>query len=97
MHTVENASRTGGKVFGFPLQGFSLFQGLLLSFAAALLTFCGTTMVAIFTLLFWNYIGGHHVDFANTYLYVGLPSSLIVLAVALPVFLTLWIRAKIRR
>jgi hypothetical protein len=91
-------SRPGGrKVFGFPLQGFGLFSCLLLSFASALMTFCLATMVAIFSLLVWN-LGGHHsVDFADTYLYVGLPASLIVLAIALPYFLTLWLRSKLHR
>ncbi len=93
-HTPHPAGR---KVFGFPLQGFGLFSCLLLSFSSALLTFCVTTMVAIFALLAWN-LGGHHsVDFADTYLYVGLPASLIVLAIALPYFLTLWVRAKLRQ
>ena len=83
-----------GKVFGFPLRGFGLFTSLLLSFAAAFLTFFASTTVAIFALLAWN-LGGHHaVNYADSYLYVGFPAGVIVLLVALPVFLTMWIRAK---
>ena len=86
----------GGRVLGFPLEGFSLFQSLLLSFAAAFFTFFATTFLAIFTLLAWNLLGRHSVNFADTYLYVGLPAGLLVLVVALPYFMTLWVRARLR-
>ncbi len=89
--------RPGGTVFGFPLQGFGLFTSLLLSFAAAFFTFFATTCIAIFALLAWN-LGGHHsVDFANTYRYVGFPAGVIVLVVALPLFGTFWVRAKLQK
>lgn len=87
----------GAKVLGFPLKGFGLFTSLLLSFAAAFFTFFATTCLAIFALLAWNLIGHHKVNFADTYLYVGFPAGLLVLLIALPVFGTLWIRAKLRK
>ena len=87
----------GKTVFGFPLEGFSLFQSLLLAVAAAFLTFFATTCVAIFALFGWNYIGGHSVNFADTYLYVGFPAAVLVLVVALPFFGVLWVRAKIEK
>jgi len=87
----------GGKVFGFPLQGFSLFQSLLLSVAAAFLTFFATTCAAIFALLGWNVIGGHRVSYVDTYLYVGLPAGAVVLVAGMPFFLVLWVRAKTRK
>ena len=90
-------ARRGGTVLGFPLEGFGLFTSLLLSFAAAFFTFFLTTTIAILALLVWNVIGHHTVDFADTYLYVGLPAGLLVLIIALPLFGTLWIRAKIRK
>jgi hypothetical protein len=86
-----------GTVQGFPLEGFGLFSGLLLSFAAAFFTFFATTTIAIFSLLGWNLIGHHAVDYAASYRYVGLPAGLLVLIVALPVFGTLWVRAKLRQ
>ncbi len=96
MQSVQT-HRPGGTVFGFPLQGFGLFTSLLLSFAAAFFTFFATTCIAIFALLAWN-LGGHHsVDFANTYRYVGFPAGVIVLVVALPLFGTLWVRAKLQK
>lgn len=97
MQSAQMSRPAGRTVFGFPLEGFGLFSCLLLSFASALFTFCITTMVAIFTLLIWNYGGHHSVDFADTYLYVGMPSSLLVLAIALPTFLTFWVRAKLHK
>lgn len=97
MESASTSRLAGRTVFGFPLQGFGLFSCMLLSFSSALLTFCVTTMIAIFSLLLWNYGGHHSVDFADTYLYVGLPASLIVLAIALPYFLTMWVRAKLHR
>ncbi|KAA6460232.1 hypothetical protein DYQ86_14405 [Acidobacteria bacterium AB60] len=86
---------TGRTVLGFPLRGFGLFTSLLLSFASALLTFCLVTMISIFSLLVWNLGGRHAVDYAISYRDFGLPASLIVLAIALPFFLVLWIRGKI--
>ena len=87
----------GARIFGFPLEGFSLFQSLLLALASAILTFFATTCAAIFALLAWNLVGGHSVSYTDTYLYVGLPAGVLVLVVALPLFLALWVRAKARR
>jgi hypothetical protein len=87
----------GGTVLGFPLNGFGLFTSLLLSFAAAFFTFFASTCIAIFSLLGWNLIGDHTVNYADSYRYVGLPLGLLVLIVALPVFGRLWIRAKLRK
>lgn len=89
--------RPAGRTFlGFPLEGFGFFQSLLLAFASAFFTFFATTCIAIFALLGWNVLGGHTVNYAYTYLYVGMPAGLLVLAIALPLFATLWIRAKLK-
>lgn len=96
-HIAQMDRRDGKSILGFPLEGFSFFQSLLLSFASAFFTFFATTCIAIFSLLAWNGIGGHTVNYADTYRYVGLPAGLLVLAVALPLFGTLWVRAKMRR
>ena len=86
------------KVWGFPLEGFSLFQSLLLAVAAAFFTFFATTCLAIFVLLVWNLFDPHALRHAaDTYRYVGLPAGVLVLVVALPYFLTLWVRAKVRK
>ena len=87
----------GGKVLGFPLEGFGLFTSLLLAVAAAFFTFFATTTIAIFSLLGWNVFGHHSVSYADSYLYVGFPAGVLVLVVALPVFGVLWVRAKVRK
>jgi uncharacterized membrane protein len=89
--------RRGGRVLGFPLEGFSLLQSLLLSFAAAFFTFFLTTCIAIFALLGWNLLGSHSVNFADTYLYVGFPAGVLMLVLALPYFGALWVRAKVQK
>ena len=93
----NNHAPRGARIFGFPLEGFSLFQSLLLAVASAFLTFFATTCISIFALLGWNLFGHHAVSFADTYRYVGFPAGALVLVVALPVFLTIWVRAKVRR
>jgi hypothetical protein len=95
---AQRTQRTsGGKVLGFPLEGFGLFTSLLLSVAAAFFTFFASTCIAIFSLLGWNVFGHHAVSYANSYRYVGFPAGVLVLIVALPVFGVLWVRAKMRK
>lgn len=85
------------RVFGFPLEGFSLFQSLLLAVASAFFTFFATTCIAIFSLLAWNLLGRHSVNYADTYRYVGFPAGVLVLILALPFFLALWVKAKVHK
>jgi CDP-diglyceride synthetase len=96
MQQSSTFNRSGARILGFPLEGFSLFQSLLLAFAAAFFTFFATTCIAIFALLIWNAFAAHKFNFADTYLYVGAPAGLLVLLLALPYFATLWFRAKMR-
>ena len=42
----------------------------------------------------WNLGGKHSVDYADSYRWIGLPAALVVLFLALPFFLVLWIRSK---
>ena len=96
MHSAHTQRHPGGTFLGFPLAGFSLFQSLLLSFASAFFVFFATTCLAIFALLAWNLVGHHSVNYADSYLLVGLPCAIVTLLIALPIFATLWIRAKFR-
>jgi hypothetical protein len=91
---MAHSELRGGKIFGFPLRGFGLFTSLLLSLAAAFFVFFASTCIAIFSLLVWNLGGPHSVNYADSYRYVGFPAGAIVLAVAVPFFLTLWVRSK---
>ena len=88
--------RPGRKVLGFPLEGFGLFSSLLLTLASGFFTFFASTFLAIFALLGWNILGGHSVNYADTYRDVGFPLGVIALGLAFVVFMSLWIRAKIR-
>ncbi|MGC1423906.1 MAG: hypothetical protein WA815_16240 [Terracidiphilus sp.] len=97
MQTAHGQEHPGATFLGFPLEGFSLFQSLLLAFTSGFFTFFATTTISIFALLAWNLIGHHSVNYADSYLYVGFPAGVIVLIIALPVFGTLWIRAKLRK
>jgi hypothetical protein len=97
MQSAQGQHHSGAKFLGFPLEGFSLFQSLLLALTSAFFTFFSTTTLSIFALLAYNLIGHHTVNYADSYLYVGLPAAVIVLLIALPLFGTLWIRAKVRR
>jgi len=95
--SMAHSPRSGGSFLGFPLEGFSLFQSMLLAVASAFFTFFFTTCLAIFSLLVWNGLLHHTVDYADTYRYVGFPAGVLMLLIAVPFFCTLWIRAKIRK
>lgn len=93
-----NSRRLGGRsgsFLGFPLEGFGLFTSLLLALSSGFFAFFLVTALSIFGLLVWNQILHHKVNYANSYLYFGFPSAVLVWTVALAVFGTLWVRAKI--
>jgi hypothetical protein len=96
MQSAQSQRHPRGTFLGFPLEGFSFFQSLLLAFTSAFFAFFAATTVAIFSLLAWNLVGHHTVNYADSYLYVGLPAAVVVLLIALPLFGTLWIRAKVK-
>ncbi len=83
-----------GTIFGFPLEGFSFFQSMLLALASAFFTFFFVTCIAIFAILAWNLIGHHSVNYADTYRYVGFPAGVAVLVLGVPFFFFLWLRGK---
>ena len=97
MQPATHSRGTSKRVFGFPLRGFSLFQGMLLSVSAALLAFCVTTMVSIFVLLFLKLHSRPHIDMAISYRDIGFPVAIIVLVIALPTFAILWLRGKFQQ
>lgn len=94
MYAMQNEP-AGKTVLGFPLKGFGLFTSLLLSVAMGFFTFFATTFLAIISLLIWNQILGHSVNYADTYLYVGIPAGGTALFVSLAIFGTIWVRGKI--
>lgn len=82
------------KLLGIPLGDFGFFSSVFLSLASGFLAFFASLFLAIVALLFWNLAGHHHVNFADTYLYVAFPIGLIVLALALVFFTGTWLRRK---
>lgn len=97
MESTDRGSASRKRVFGFPLKGFSLFQGALLSVSAGLLAFCITTTIAIFVLLFLKLHGHPDIDMAISYRDIGFPVAVIVLAIALPTFAILWVKGKFEK
>ncbi len=86
---------------------FSVLTGVILLGMAAMATahagdavagqkLFGTTCIAIFSLLAWNLIGHHAVNYADSYLYVGFPAGVLALIIALPVFGGFWVRARLQ-
>jgi len=88
-------NRRSGSFLGFPLEGFGFLTSLLLAASSGFFTFFLVTALSIFGLLIWNQLLHHTVNYANSYLYFGFPSAVAVWTVALIVFGTLWVRAKI--
>jgi thiol:disulfide interchange protein len=88
-------NRKPGRVFGIPLGELGLFSSLLMAFAFGFLVFFATCFVAILSLLFYNSIGHHTVDMADSYRYVAFPAGVVALAFALVVLLGLWVRRKV--
>ncbi len=84
-----------GRFFGVQLGDFGLFATLLLAFSLGFMAFFATCFVSILSILFYNSIGHHTINFADSYRYFGLPVGLIVLAVSLVVLLGLWLRRKL--
>ena len=93
---TQSAAHSSHTFLGFPLDGFSLFQSALMALASAFFIFFLTTCIAIFSLLVWNGLLHHTVNYADSYLYVGFPAGVLVLLIAAPFFGTLWVRAKLR-
>jgi ABC-type spermidine/putrescine transport system permease subunit II len=94
MSAITNSPANQSRIFGIPVGDFGVFSSLLLSFSLGFASFFLATFLAIFALLFYNEGGHHNVNFADTYKFVGLPVGLIVLAVSLVFFGSLWIRRK---
>jgi hypothetical protein len=97
MQSAQPAQDPGKRFLGFPLNGFGFFSSFLLTLATGFFTFFISTFIAIFSLLAWNLIGGHTVNYADTYRYVGFPAGVVGLAVAMVVFGALWVRGKLNR
>ena len=93
-YAVGQPGKASGTFLGFPLEGFGFFTSLLLAASSGFFTFFLVTAVSIFSLLIWNQMLHHTVNYADAYLYCGFPAAVVVWLVAFGVFGTLWVRAK---
>ena len=84
-----------GKFFGIQIGDFCLFATLLLSLSLGFISFFASCFVAIFGILIYNSAGHHNINFADSYLYIALPTGLVVLAISLVTLLGLWLRRKL--
>lgn len=83
------------RLLGIPLGDFGFLSALLLAAASGFLTFFASCFFAILALLFWNLLGHHHVNYADSYRFVAFPAGLAVLAFGLVFFTGAWLRRRI--
>jgi hypothetical protein len=90
-----NATTQPAKVLGLPLGDFGFFSSVLLSVASGFLAFFGSCFLGIIGLLFWNGVGHHHVNYADSYRDIAFPIGIAVLVVGFFFFTGVWIRRKL--
>ena len=78
------------------LSGFGLFATVLLSIALGLTVFCVSCFLAILSVLIYNQVGHHAVNFADTYKFVALPAGSVTTVVSFIFLFALWIRRRVR-
>jgi len=83
------------RLLGIPLGDFGFFASLLLTVASGFLAFFASLFLSIVSLLFWNGLGHHTVNYADTYRDVALPTGVLVLVLAFFFFTGTWIRRKL--
>lgn len=82
------------RLLGIPLGDSGFFSSILLSLASGFLAFFASCFLAIISLLFWNTLGHHAVNYADCYLYVAFPIGAAVLFCAFIFFTGTWLRRK---
>ena len=85
-----------GYLFGAPMGELGWFASLLMGLAAGMAAFFFATFLGIITILFLN-AAGHKVDYAWSYLYIGLPIGLTMMALSLAYLGMLWARRVTRK
>jgi hypothetical protein len=86
-----------GTLFGVPIGDLGWFASLLMGTATGFAAFFAATFVGIVSILLYNSSGHKALDYSYSYLRVGLPVGLLVLAVALGYLGMLWVRRITRR
>ena len=86
-----------GTLFGVPIGELGWFASFLMATAAGFASFFAATFLAIVSLLCFNAIGHHAVDYSFAYKRVGLPIGLLMLVAAYATMGTFWFRRTLRR
>ena len=89
-----SATTAPARLLGIPLGDFGFLSSILLAFATGFLAFFSSCFVAIFALLFWNTLGHHSVNYADSYLFVAFPLGVVVTAAGLVFFTGAWLRRR---
>lgn len=83
------------RALGIPLGDFGFFSTLLLSASAGFITFFGVCFLAILSLLVYNQLLHHSVNYADSYRYIAFPAGCVVLAVSFVFLMSLWLKRKL--
>jgi hypothetical protein len=86
-----------GTLFGVPVGDLGWFASLLMGTATGFAAFFAATFLGIVSILVYNSATHSKVDYAYSYIRVGLPVGVLVLASALGYLGTLWVRRMTRR
>jgi hypothetical protein len=95
-HKPVALPRAQGSFFGIPLGDLGLGTSILMAFTVGFLSFFLFCFLGIVGIAIYNGMG-HQVDFADSYKYISLPASCVVLTASLIFFGTLWVRRKFHR
>jgi hypothetical protein len=87
---------TGPRFLGAPVGDFSVLQTLLITGATAMASFFAATFFAIMSILFVNEALHKKINFADSYLYVGLPVGIAML-IAAAIYLGSLLVMRLRR
>jgi hypothetical protein len=89
------ATAQPARLLGIPLGDFGFFSTILLALVSGFLAFWATCFVAIVSLLVWNAALHHHIDYADSYRYIALPTGLAVMAASFVFLVAVWLRRKL--
>lgn len=92
---LRSVPRSEATFFGIPVGDFGGFASVLISFAAACITFFVLTFISIFGIMILNGFG-HHISYAASYRWIALPVAIIVLVISLVYLGALWLLRKFR-
>jgi hypothetical protein len=88
---------SGGYLFGVPLGDLGWFASLLMGLATGFAAFFAATFCGIVGILLVNTVGHGNVDYAYSYVRVGLPVGLVAGVIALGYLGMLWVKRITRR